>query len=207
MPTTPPRPVAPAKPRVKTFLKLIFGCGAKSPPTQLPPVPAPSNDQSPAEMLEQPQFFVEPVFPRQNYLQAFATIWFRQILVQSKKEKLIEHVQVSSANEQMVMLIAVVGSLGFWAIDLEHTSARGVSGREEFLDRVKEPVRRPPPQLAAVVAEQHILAKGVAKIQIEGELLAGGKGQLCPLKTIGWYVAQLMIPRVANGPATRADKV
>lgn len=54
----------------------------------------------------------------------------------------------------------VLGRTGcLLAIDLEEMSPQGVTGREDFLYRVQDPVRRPP-AMAPFTAEQHILAKG-----------------------------------------------
>src|SRR5262249_35483583 len=100
---------------------------------------------------------------------------------------------VLNASPQMAMLVAQ--ALGFWAIDLEATSERGVSGRDEFLSRVQETIRRPSPEMAAFTMEQHLVAKGVVKIQIEDRPPVPGEYQICKLRTIGWYVARLVSPR------------
>ena len=119
-----------------------------------------SNDVTAAEMLKKPKFLAGPVFPKEHYLQSFGAHVFRQILAQFNKQELIGRLQVSNANQQMAMLMA--DGLGFWAIDLEVSSEQGVTGREEFLSRVSQPIRLPPAEMAAFTAEQHILAKGVA---------------------------------------------
>jgi hypothetical protein len=107
--------------------------------------------------------------------------------------QLIDHVRVMNTNPQMAMLIAQ--PLGFWAIDLEVTSERGVTGRDKFLSRVRETIRRPPPGMASFTMEQHLLAKGVVKIQIEDKPPVPGEYQICKLKTIGWYVARMVAPK------------
>jgi hypothetical protein len=145
------------------------------------------------EMFEKPQFIADPVFPKDNYLQTFGTSCFRQILAQSGKRELVEQVRVAKVNQQMAMLVA--GSLGFWAIDIDIRSQLGVSGKDEFLSRANESIRRPPPEMAAFTAEQHILARGVVKIQIEDEPRVAEQYQICKLKIIGWYVAALVSPR------------
>ena len=93
------------------------------------------------------------------------------------------------------MVMLRVGWLAFWAFDFEEKSERGVSGRDEFLDRVKEPIRRPPPHMAAFTMEQHLVARGVLKIQIGGGESVPGQYEICQLKTLGWYVAQLVSPK------------
>ena len=67
-----------------------------------------------------------------------------------------------------------MGWIGFWAIDFEEKSDRGVSGRDNFLNRVKDPIRRPPANIAAFIkSEQHILTQGVVKIQIAEKPFVG----------------------------------
>jgi hypothetical protein len=162
-----------------------------------PPVAPPGASQPGIEledMLAKPEFLADPVFPKDDYLRSFATGFFRSILTRSNQEALIERIQVLRPHPQKATLRA--GHLGFWAIDLE-VDWQGVSGREEFVSRVREPIRRPPPGLAAVALEQHILAKGVVRIQIEAEPPVAGEYQVCKLRTIGWYVAALMAPCTA----------
>lgn len=155
-----------------------------------------------ADLLAKPFFVVDPVFPKSGYLAAYAHVAFRQILTNSNLTELIGQIQVSSSTDQMVMLMA--RSQGFWAIDLDIASPRGVTGREEFVGRVRDPIRRPPPEVATIVAEQHILARGVSKIQIEGKPVANGGAMICPVKTIGWYYANILFPRDAPPAAKPA---
>jgi len=90
--------------------------------------------------------------------------------------------------------------LACWTIDFAEIS-NGVSGKTEFLDRVKEQIRRPPPHLSSFAVEQHIIARGVVKIQVAGDSPGlSGQYQICDLKTVGWYVAVLVSPRKASPP-------
>jgi hypothetical protein len=143
-----------------------------------------------SEMLENPPLLPDPVFPKENYLRVFGTNFFQELLRQWQKPELIPQITSHGATRQMIMLR--VGWMAFWAFDFEEKSEQGVSGRDEFRDRVKEPIRRPPANMAAFTMEQHLLARGVFKIQIaEGPALPG-EYQICKLKTIGWYAARLV---------------
>ena len=154
---------------------------------------AASRDKRFAEMLEKPPLLPDPVFPKEDYLRAFGTNFFQMLLRQWEKPELIPQITDGGASRQMVMLR--VGWVAFWAFDFQEKSNDGTSGREEFLDRVKEPIRRPPPEMAAFVMEQHLIARGVLQIQIaDGESLPG-EYQICKLKTIGWYAAHLVSPK------------
>jgi hypothetical protein len=150
------------------------------------------RDEKWEAMVANPPLLADPVFPKDNYLQILGTALFQKVLADINAQPLIEQMRVTKADAQMVTLLAQW--ISFWAIDFEVTSKRGVSGRDEFLSRVKEPIRRPPPQMAAFTAEQHLLAKGVVKIQIEDEPSVPGEYQICKLRTIGWYVARLLSP-------------
>ncbi len=176
-----------------------------SPPpstTPGPVTPVPSRPANPSQiplgpalaaLINNPKLLPDPVFPKEGYLQAFARGFFQHLLRESKRESAIERIQVTKNDRHMTSLLA--DGFGFWAIDLEAISDRGVLGKDEFAGRVREPIRRPPPELAAVAVEQHILDRGVARIQInDGPILPGG-AQVCSLKTIGWYVATLMVPK------------
>jgi len=196
------------KMKLPDFLKRLFSgsepSSSQQPERQLhgttrahiPDATKPDNvpaDVALAKMLENPEFLADPVFKKENYLQSFGSGIFRQLLKQLNKQELIERMQVSNVNEQMAVLMA--GGFCCWAIDLNTSSANGVIGREEFLSRVSQPIRRPPPEMAAFTVEQHILAMGVAKIQIEDQPAVPGEYQICKLKTIGWYVAALASPQ------------
>ena len=143
-----------------------------------------------ADMLAKPPLLPDPVFPKKNYLQAFSAGFFQMLLKQWQKPELIPQITPSGSTRQMVMLR--VGFLAFWTFDFEEKSDRGVSGRDEFLDRVKEPIRRPPPEIAAFTMEQHLLSHGVLQIQTADGPSLPGEYQVCKLKTIGWYSAQLV---------------
>ena len=147
-----------------------------------------------AEMLANPPLLPDPVFPKENYLQVFSMSFFQMLLRQWQKPELIPQIVSSGGTRQMVMLR--VGWLAFWAFDFEEKSEQGVSGRDEFLDRVKEPIRRPPANMAAFTMEQHLLSQGVIKIQIAEGPSFPGEYEACRLKTIGWYAAQLISPKV-----------
>lgn len=61
-----------------------------------------------------------------------------------------------------------------------------------ILAQVKEPIRRPPANMAAFTMGQHLLSHGVIKIQIAEGPSFPGEYEVCRLKTIGWYAAQLV---------------
>ena len=88
-----------------------------------------------------------------------------------------------------------VGWVAFRAFDFEAPSDEGVSGREAFLDRVKEPIRRPPPSMAEFTAEQNLLARGVLRTQITEGPSQPGRYEVVRLRTIGWYAAPLVSPK------------
>ena len=178
MPAPPPSAAsAPATPAVRISAN----------PNQVPLDPALT------ELISNPKLLADPVFPKDGYLEAFARGFFQHLLRQSNRENAIERIQTTSNNRHMTTLLAE--GFGFWAIDLDAVSDSGVLGKDEFIGRVRERIRRPPPGLAAVAVEQHILDRGVARIQInDGPTLVGG-AQVCSLKTVGWYVAALMIPK------------
>lgn len=169
------------------------GSAASSPGEDRPPL---AEDL--AELLAKPTLVPDPVFPKEGYLEAFGGAAFRQLLVQFDNPKLVEHIQLMNTNQQIAMFSA--DGFGFWAIDLDAHSERGVSGRDEFIARVKVPIRRPPPSMAAFAVEQHILARGVAKIQIEDEPPVPGLYQICRVKVVGWYLAALVSPANPENP-------
>jgi hypothetical protein len=92
-------------------------------------------------------------------------------------------------------LTLLVANMVFFAFDFEETSKHGLNGRNAFLDRVKEPIYRlpVPPQVPAY--EHHIAARGVTQIQIKHGPSLPGEYEICKLKTIGWYAAQLVLPK------------
>jgi hypothetical protein len=158
-----------------------------------PNAESPFNAKQFADMLAQPPLLPEPVFPEENYLAVFGINYFPALLRQWQQPELVSQIVPSGGTKQMVMFRA--GWLGFWAFDFEEKSALGLSGRNEFLDRVKEPIRRPPAHMAAFTVEQHLRARGVLKIQINGGPSLPGQYQVCQLKTLGWYVAQMISPK------------
>jgi hypothetical protein len=198
---SPSVPAPEARPNDPSDPRRPSSTGPEASPTMQPmalPVSNLGDAQRAAElaaMLARPEFLSEPVFRREDYLRAFATGFFRHFLRQSDELELIERIHVLKPHAQIATLRA--GHLGFWAIDLD-VQWRGVSGKQEFVSRVREPIRRPPPGLAGVALEQHVLAKGVVTIQIEDESQVVGEYQVCKLRTIGWYVAALMVPRTAT---------
>jgi type VI secretion system ImpB/VipA family protein len=109
------------------------------------------------------------------------------------KPELIPQITAAGGSLQMVMLRA--GWVAFWAFDFEEKSNQGLTGRDEFLDRVKEPIRRPPANMAAFTMEQHLLAHGVIRVQIAAGPSVPGQYEMCGLKTIDWYAAQLVSPK------------
>ena len=146
-----------------------------------------------AEMLEKPPLLPDPVFPKENYLQVFGASFFGSLLKDWGKPELVPQITSGGVTRQMVMLR--VGWVAFWAFDFEEKSDQGVGGRDEFLDRVREPIRRPPANMAAFTAEQHLIARGVFQIQIaEGPALPE-QYEICKLRTVGWYAAQLVSPK------------
>jgi hypothetical protein len=146
-----------------------------------------------ADMLAQPPLLPDPVFPAANYLAVFAKEHFQTLLRHWQRPEMVSKITGNQGTRQMVML--QVGWLGFWAFDFEEKSERGVSGRDEFLDRVKEPIRRPPPQMAAFTVEQHLVSRGVLKIQIAGGDSLPGQYEICQLKQLGWYMAKMVSPK------------
>src|SRR5262249_10272077 len=143
--------------------------------------------------LAKPHLLPDPVFPKENYLQMLGSGLFPRVLRQMNAGQLAEQVRLMKADSQMVMLIAE--TVGFWAIDFEVISARGVKGREEFLWRLKDPILRPPPEMRAFTAEQHIIVKGVLQIQVQDQPPSSKEYQICKLRTVGWYVARLVSPK------------
>lgn len=146
-----------------------------------------------AEMLEKPPMLPDPVFPKLNYLPVFGRSFFTRALKDFQRPELISIIRENDSSLQQVMFTA--GWLAFWAFDFEVVADQGRSGRDLFLDRVKEPIRRPPTHLAAFTAERHLVARGVLNIQIPEESSDASQYELCQLKTIGWYVAQLVPPQ------------
>jgi len=144
-------------------------------------------------MLARPPVLPEPVFPAANYLTVFGMSHFQALLRHLHRPELVSQITANGGTRQMVMLR--VGWLAFWAFDFDEKSEHGVSGRDEFLDRVKEPIRRPPAHLAAFTMEQHLVSRGVLKIQVGGVESLPGQYEICQLKTLGWYVAQLVSPK------------
>lgn len=157
-----------------------------------PPNPAPLDPELVA-LLEKPHFPADPAFPKENYLQAFGRGAFQQLLIRSNQSDAVARIAPTTVTAQMVMFMA--SPFGFWAIDLDVRSEQGVLGRDEFIGRVRDPIRRPPAQLASVVCEQHIQARGVTKIQVADGPGIPERYQVCSLKTIGWYAAVLMLPQ------------
>ncbi|MBL9173691.1 MAG: hypothetical protein JNL10_09170 [Verrucomicrobiales bacterium] len=158
-----------------------------------PPDPeSASREERLAQMLANPPLFPDPVFPKTDYLPAFGRDFFGRLLTAWGKPESVAEISDSGSSPQMVMLR--VGWLAFWAFDFGEKSRRGVDGREEFLSRVKEPIRRPPPEMAALVMEQHLVARGVLNIQISEGPDLKGEYEICKLKTIGWYAAELVMP-------------
>src|SRR5690242_3905445 len=97
------------------------------------------NDKRFADMLAQPPLLPNPVFPPDNYLAAFGMHFFQVLLRNWQRLEWIPQITASGGTRQMVMFH--VGGVGFWAFDFEEKSDRGVSGKDELLDRVKEPIR------------------------------------------------------------------
>jgi hypothetical protein len=163
-------------------------------------VAAAANRAKLAEMVQKPPLLPDPVFPKASYLQDFSMHFFTQLLAGWKKPELVREITPFGNNCQMAALR--VGLIGFWAFDFDVTLNGGVSGRDEFLNRVKDPIRRPPAHMASFTSEQHILTQGVIKIQTaEKPLLVPpmpGGYELVMLKTIGWYAAQIVPSHIAN---------
>ena len=176
--TAAPAPIAPALPETSA-----------TPP---PPPAAPPLDPVLARMLNEPFFIADPVYAKGNYLSEFGAAAFQAFLSENRKSHLVPRIATASNTPGMVMLRA--DNLACWTIDLEEISKKGVSGKNEFIDRVKDPVRRPPPEMAAFTMTQHILRRGVAKIQIADGPNLPGQYQVSSLKTVGWYVALLELP-------------
>ena len=150
-----------------------------------PNVPSAFDPKKFEAMLAQPPLLPDPVFPAASYLADFSMNYFQMLLRHWQRPELVSQIAASGGTRQMVMLR--VGWLAFWAFDFEAKSERGVSGRDEFLDRVKEQIRRPPPHMAAFTMEQHLVARGVLKIQIGGgDSVPGQSMKYANRKTLGW---------------------
>jgi len=143
-------------------------------------------------LLPEPDFLPDPVFPKENYLESVGVFLFRKMLFEMNVPQLIDQMRKVNASQQVAMFIAE--SVGFWAIDLDVTSDCGITGRQEFASRIREPIRRPPVGMATFAAEQEIVAKGVVQIQVEHEIGPTRQYELCQLRTIGWYAARLISP-------------
>ena len=143
-------------------------------------------------MLARSRCMAEPVLSVDGYLSAFGWGYFKAILAKERPE-LCEKIQVSQASDQIVELTAA--NIGFWAIDLDvKLRKKGLTGLEEFEARVREPIRRPPPELAAVILGQHILSKDVVRILIGDQCSELDVNQIRHVRRIGWYLAELVAP-------------
>lgn len=145
------------------------------------------------EMIKGAQLLPEPVFRKDGYLGEFSILMFRNALTEMKCEDLAAQVRASNSDGRMASVLA--GGMGFWAFDLEATDANGVAVRDEFVSRTKDAARKPPPGIAAFTAEQRIVAKGVTRIQIEEGPVLPGQYEICRLKAIGWYIAEVILPK------------
>jgi hypothetical protein len=170
-------------------------------PSTPPPLPQPAPtplEPDLAKVLEKPQFVEDPVFKTENYLATFGANLFQQLLAQSDGAVLAEAVMMLKETDPGMAVFRAAG-VGFWAIDLEARLKHGVTGREEFISRVQHLPRRPPPEMAASTCEQHIMAKGVARIQVHHEYLGKGAAEICDLKTVGWYMTGSASAAAATG--------
>lgn len=55
--------------------------------------------------------------------------------------------------------------------------------------------RRSGQGMAAFTAEQRIVINGAVRIQVEDGRGLPGQSKICQLKTIGWYLAEIMMPQ------------
>lgn len=145
------------------------------------------------EMIKGAQLLPEPVFRKGGYLGEFSISMFRHQLIGMKREDLAEQARSSNSDGRTATVRA--GTMGFWAFDLELPDATGVAVRNEFVSRTKDVVRKPPASIAAFTAEQRIVAKGVTRIQIEEGPALPGQFEICRLKAIGWYLAEIVLPK------------
>jgi hypothetical protein len=174
--------------------------GDSIPKTMNPNDPIPdvaAQEKHFAALLEKPPLLHDPVFPKENYLEPFATKIYTDVLMQLGHAELARIIRTNTVEPHKVCLLAG-GSLIFFAFDFEEKSKAGNSGREIFLDRVKGPVYRlpVPPQMSAL--DHSIAVKGVFQIQTATGEAVPGQYEICKLKTIGWYIANL----VARKPET-----
>ena len=146
-----------------------------------------------ADMLAKPPVLPDPVFPPENFLAAFGRHFFQALLETWQRHDLVPQIADGGCNRQKAMFL--VGWLGFWAFDFEEKWDNGRTVKDQFLDCVKEPIRRPPANMAAFTVEHHLVARGVLRIQIGGGPSLPGQYEICQLKTLGWYVAQMVSPK------------
>lgn len=145
-------------------------------------------------LVNAPAFLTDPVLPSDHSGPELGRLVFRAVLEQIGRSDLIDQIRVTNDSPGLSSLIA--SGAACWVIDLDHVHDNGISGRDDFLHRVREPVRRPPPAMAHLAAEQHIISAGAHRVQVErndtDEKNAPYKS--CDLKAFGWYVAALKTP-------------
>ena len=159
-----------------------------------PPLDPGSAARKFAELLQKPPLMADPVFPQQNYLEKFGELMFKRLAHECwHQPEMAQAVKFNGGDNVKAMFLA--GWTGFWAFDFEEKTKQGWVGKDIFLDCVKDPIRRPPPNMAAFTAEHHILIKGAHQIQIATGNSLPGQYEVCRLKTVGWYVAKIVFPK------------
>ena len=131
----------------------------------------------PESLLANPTLFGAATFELKGALSSFGEMLFRSIIEQHFPG-LTSGISAVKSDLQMCSLRA--GGLLLFAFDLAHAETS-----KDFCDRVREPIRRPPPELAAVAATQRILAHGVYRIKARP---SRWRSDLVSLD-VGWYLA------------------
>ena len=162
------------------------------PPDVAAPQPRPPRHTM-DEILADPATVPASVFPRETFLEDFLGPLARSLLHKSGMDSLAEELEVERENERMAT--AFVGGFLFFALDLDHVAEDGSTGREEFIERAGQDVRKPPPELAELAAEQVILERGALRILVDdGTPRQPGEPDVVGVRLVGWYLAQPRIP-------------
>jgi hypothetical protein len=151
-----------------------------------------TSDSELQEMLDHPSDWRDRIFPEADCVISVGRWMFHEALFRlllPKDPELLPQIRPANSSKEMAMFFGG-SSYGFWAIDLDCVFSNGVTGRSEFISRVKERIRRPPPAMAAFTAEQHIFDRGVIRVSTS----KAEPGKIQGEKTIGYYAAELKSP-------------
>jgi hypothetical protein len=147
--------------------------------------PTPPADEAwpvPENLIREPRPVPEPFFSEQDALTDFGHFLFSAISRQNFPDANLE-LQVMSSNKTHMRSFRA-GGLLFFTFDVTDPQ-----GAEEFCSRVREPVRRPPPEMASFAASQRILGHDVCRISLKTSV--GTNATL----DVGWYFAVAEMPR------------